>query len=80
MCTKEILYNKYKMYRGKVLCNDCYAARLKRKAEKKATRRAIAKIANAKKDVDEYFPLQPDSADDKTDEVKLRTSDDEETK
>ena len=36
VCGKKILYNKYKMYRGKVLCPECYSTRLERKAARKA--------------------------------------------
>jgi len=35
-CGKKIEYNKYKMYRGKVLCLECFSTRLERKAAKKA--------------------------------------------
>lgn len=36
VCGKKIQYNQYKMYRGKVLCPECYDTRLERKAAKKA--------------------------------------------
>ena len=69
------------MYRGKVLCPECYKTRLPRKAAKKARRKAIAKLANAPKDVKEYNPLMPTTKEDKKDEVKFSpTSDQEETK
>ncbi len=35
-CKKEIQYNKFKRYRGKILCPECYKTRLIRKKEKKA--------------------------------------------
>ena len=35
-CKKKILYNKYKRYRNKILCPECYDTRLERKAAKKA--------------------------------------------
>lgn len=34
-CGKKIEYNKFKWYRGKVLCYDCYDTRLERKKAKK---------------------------------------------
>ncbi|GAG61769.1 unnamed protein product [marine sediment metagenome] len=43
-CGKKIEYNKYKMYRGKVLCLECYSTRLKRKAEAKAERKRQAEL------------------------------------
>jgi len=43
-CRKKILYNKYKMYRGKVLCPECYDTRLERKAAKKAERKRQAEL------------------------------------
>ena len=46
-CGKKILYNKYKMYRGEVLCPECYDSRLERKAAKKAERKRLAKEARA---------------------------------
>lgn len=52
VCGKKILYNKYKMYRGKVLCSECYSTRLKRKAAKKAERKrqaALTKIVTPTK-------------------------------
>lgn len=33
-CKKKIEYNKFKMYRGKILCYNCYATRLERKKAK----------------------------------------------
>ena len=42
VCGKKILYNKYKMYRGKVLCPECYDTRLERKAAKRAEAKARA--------------------------------------
>jgi len=44
ICKKKILYNKYKMYRGKVLCSECYSTRLKRKAAKRAERKRQAEL------------------------------------
>lgn len=41
-CGKKILYNKYKMYRGKILCLECYSTRLDRKTAEKAIRKAKA--------------------------------------
>jgi len=35
VCGKKIEYNKFKTYRGKVQCYDCYDKRLDRKAAKK---------------------------------------------
>ena len=43
-CRKKILYNKYKMYRGKVLCPECYDTRLERKAAKKVERKRQAEL------------------------------------
>lgn len=34
-CGKKIEYNKFKHYRGKVLCYECYDTRLERKRAKK---------------------------------------------
>lgn len=42
VCKKKILYNKYKMYRGKILCMECYSTRLERKAAKIAERKRQA--------------------------------------
>lgn len=42
VCGKKILYNKYKMYRGKVLCQECYNTRLERKAAAIAERKRLA--------------------------------------
>ncbi len=42
VCGKKILYNKYKMYRGKILCPECYDTRLERKAARKAELKAKA--------------------------------------
>lgn len=42
VCKKKIMYNKYKMYRGKILCPECYNTRLDRKAAKKAEVKARA--------------------------------------
>lgn len=42
VCGKKIEYNKYKMYRDKVLCPECYDTRLERKAAKKAELKAKA--------------------------------------
>lgn len=43
-CGAKILYNKFKMYRDKVLCNKCYDTRLERKkAKKKAAKELKAK-------------------------------------
>ncbi len=36
VCKKEIQYNKFKRYRGKILCPECYKTRLIRKKENKA--------------------------------------------
>ena len=44
VCGEKILYNKYKMYRGKVLCPDCYSTRLERKAAKKAELQQLAEM------------------------------------
>jgi len=44
ICKKKILYNKYKMYRGKVLCPECYDTRLERKAAKKAEAKRQAEL------------------------------------
>lgn len=44
ICGKEILYNKYKMYRGKVLCQECYSTRLERKKAAKAERKRQAEL------------------------------------
>ena len=41
-CKKKIMYNKYKRYRGKILCVECYNTRLERKAAKKAEIKAKA--------------------------------------
>ena len=52
VCGKKILYNKYKMYRGKVLCQECYNTRLERKAAAIAERKRKAeeiKIVTPKK-------------------------------
>ena len=52
ICGKKILYNKYKMYRGKVLCQECYSTRLERKAAAIAERNRLAeevKIVTPKK-------------------------------
>lgn len=43
ICKKKIMYNKYKKYRGKVLCLECYSTRLERKAAKKVIRRRKAR-------------------------------------
>jgi len=43
-CKRKILYNKYKMYRGKVLCPECYSTRLVRKAEERAERNRQAEL------------------------------------
>jgi len=43
-CKRKILYNKYKMYRGKVLCPECYGTRLVRKAEERAERNRQAEL------------------------------------
>ena len=43
-CGKKILYNKYRMYRGKVLCPECYDTRLERKAAKRAERKRQAEL------------------------------------
>jgi len=60
-CGKKILYNKYKMYRGKVLCPECYNTRLERKAAKKAKLKRQAELVKitkpskkAKKKAKEY--------------------------
>jgi len=50
-CGKKILYNKFKRYRGTVLCYECYDTRLERKrakkeaAKKKLEQEDIAKVA-----------------------------------
>lgn len=43
-CGKKIEYNRYKMYRGKVLCPECYDTRLERKAAKKAELKKQAEL------------------------------------
>ena len=43
-CGKKIEYNKYKMYRGKVLCLECFSTRLERKAAKKAELKRQAEL------------------------------------
>jgi len=44
VCGKKIMYNKYKMYRGKVLCPGCYDTRLERKAAERAERSRQAEL------------------------------------
>jgi len=34
-CKKKIEYNKFKRYRGKILCYNCYDTRLERKKAKR---------------------------------------------
>jgi len=50
-CKKEILYNRYKRYRKQILCPECYATRLERKAEKKAAREMKADQFSLKKEI-----------------------------
>ncbi len=43
-CKEKIMYNRYKRYRGKVLCPECYSTRLQRKAAKKAELKKLAEL------------------------------------
>jgi len=43
-CKEKILYNKYKRYRGKILCPKCYDTRLERKAAKKTELKRKAEL------------------------------------
>ena len=43
-CKKKILYNRYKRYRGTILCPECFATRLERKAAKKVERKRQAEL------------------------------------
>lgn len=43
-CKKKIQYNKFKRYRGKILCYDCYDTRQERKRQKKLEAEAKDKI------------------------------------
>jgi len=49
VCGKKIEYNKFKRYRGKIQCRDCYDKRLERKKAKKEA--AEAKIKEDAKKV-----------------------------
>jgi len=40
-CGKKIQYNKFKMYRDKVLCYECYDTRLERKKAKKKAKKEL---------------------------------------
>jgi len=47
-CGKKIRYNKFKRYRDKILCYDCYDTRLERKrAKRKAAEEKVAKDMSA---------------------------------
>ena len=55
-CKTKIEYNHYHMYRGKVLCYDCYDTRLERKKAKKEA--AEQKVAEDAIDVQEELKSQ----------------------
>jgi len=56
-CGKKIEYNKFKWYRGKILCYECYDTRLERKkAKKEAAKRLLEASENRDKPEDsDYF-------------------------
>lgn len=53
-CGKAIRYNKFKRYRGKVLCYDCYDTRLERKKQKKLEAKEAIKEMNADEEAKKY--------------------------
>ena len=62
-CGEKIRYNKFKMYRGKILCPDCYATRLERKKQKKLDAENNLKEMNITDEVKNYDTYQiPENA------------------
>lgn len=54
LCGKKIEYNKFKRYRGKVLCYACYDTRLERKkAKKEAVEKTVEPTEKAKEELKE---------------------------
>jgi len=53
-CGAEIRYNKFKRYRGKVLCYDCYDTRLERKKQKALEAEKNTEKMNADEEAKKY--------------------------
>ena len=62
-CGEKIRYNKFKMYRGKILCPDCYATRLERKKQNKLDAENNLKEMNITDEVKKYdvYPVSEDA-------------------
>lgn len=71
-CKKPIQYNKFKRYRGKVLCYDCYDTRLERKKQKKEELEKKAQILsdNTEPDDSGKVELKYDLTDDEDKTIK----------
>ena len=65
-CGVKIQYNKFKMYRGKVLCYECYGTRLARKKQKKLEAEAKLAVEDIKKTSEEFGAVKTTEEEDKS--------------
>jgi len=71
-CGKKIKYNKFKRYRGKILCYACYDTRLERKkAKKEEAAKTIAEPTEEEKEEFKKYGI-------KSEELKLDAYEDKE--
>lgn len=56
-CGKKIEYNKFKRYRKKILCYECYDTRLERKKAKKEAAELAAKDEKELNSITEDFAI-----------------------
>lgn len=63
MCKKRIEYNRYKRYRDKILCLECYATRLERKkAKKEKAEKKVAKDTLKNEKTGDNMPVDEEKA------------------